>query len=148
MLALTFWRPWDTALLHLGKPIENREWPPPARVVGERIAIHSGLKWDDEGAAEVARLAAADGVPPDVIAAHLHRARSVKGAIIGTVRIARVLRRDALDPTDSLHDSPWFFGSFGWVCSDLVVLREPVPCRGMHKLWRVPPDVERRILAQ
>ena len=49
---LTLWRPWDVAMRDLGKPIENRDWPPPESVQGQLIALHSGKTWDDDGASD------------------------------------------------------------------------------------------------
>lgn len=148
MLALTLHRPWDTAILVLGKPVENRDWPPMPSVVGSRIALHSGLTWDGDGARFIFAQAVADGIPGTVVSNALDQAYRVKGAIIGTVKVAGVLRRDAPHPTDPLHQSPWFFGAFGWVCEQPIVLPGPVPCRGAQKLWKLPADVEARVLAQ
>jgi hypothetical protein len=165
MLALTLWRPWDTALLVLGKPVENRNWPPPMSLVGQRFALHSGKKWDEGGACRVVEISNAAGVAPVVIGAALERAEKLESAIIGTVRLARVIRRvevRELPPhqmgfkgavaysaaQDPLQASPWFFGDFGWVCEDPFLLPEPVPCRGAQKLWKLPPGVEARVLAQ
>ena len=48
--ALTLWRPWAGLVAAKVKPIENRDWPPPDRLIGKRLAIHAGKKWDREGA--------------------------------------------------------------------------------------------------
>ncbi len=42
MLALTLWRPYSWCISHLDKRVENRDWPMPARVLGQRVAIHAG----------------------------------------------------------------------------------------------------------
>lgn len=145
--AITLWRPRDTAILFLGKPVENREWPPPPSIIGERIALHSGKKFDDDGACTVVKLAIASGIPAEVVQVLLERSERVESAIIGTVRIARVLRRDhpqlAADP---LAASPWFFGSFGWVCEEPIAFDEPIPCRGAQGLWHVPSEIAARVL--
>jgi hypothetical protein len=165
MLALTLWRPWDTAILRLGKPVENRNWPPPLHLVGHRFALHCGKKFDEEGACAIVKLAHGAGVPMRTIEEHLSRAETIDSAIIGTVKLARVIRRireEELPPSqmgfagavalslsrDPLQSSPWFFGAFGWVCEEPFVLPEPVPCRGAQKLWKLPTDVEARVLAQ
>lgn len=145
MLALTLWRPWDTAILHLGKPVENRDWPPPASMVGQRFALHSGKKWDKDGAASVADLSGRSLVE---LAPFFHRAMDVHSAVIGTVRLSRVIKPNTLPAMDPLASSPWYFGSYGWVCDDPFPLPKPVPCRGAQRLWRLPPDVEARVLEQ
>ena len=43
MLALTVQQPWATSIAQLGKDVENRSRRPPAKVVGQRIAVHVGL---------------------------------------------------------------------------------------------------------
>ena len=149
MLALTLWRPWDTAMLLLGKPLENRDWPPPPQLIGKRFALHSGRKFDEDGAFTIMKLAYDAGVSAVVIGAALERAEKIESAIIGTVKLGRVLRRVQRSfPLDALANSPWFFGDFGWVCEDPFLLPEPVPCRGAQKLWKMPPDVEARVIAQ
>jgi hypothetical protein len=42
MRGMTFWPEWLWAIQHLGKPIENRPYPPPKTIRGERIALHAG----------------------------------------------------------------------------------------------------------
>ena len=45
-------------------------------------------------------------------------------------------------------ESPWFGGPVGWVLSDIIVLPEPVPCRGAQGLWDIPDDVLEKMRAQ
>lgn len=151
MRALTLWRPWDTAILYLGKPVENREWGPPSNLIGQRIALHSGKKFDEEGACTIVKLChAAQFPPPAFVEACLDRAEKLDSVILGTVRIARVLerRQQHFGAPDPLATSPWFFGSFGWVCEDVIAFPEPVPCKGAQGLWTLPPDVEARVRDQ
>jgi hypothetical protein len=113
----------------------------------------------------VAKLAQGAGVHEDVILAALSRAEALDSAIIGTVRLARVIKRIEVRDMpphqmgfagavayslaqDPLQASPWFFGAFGWVCEHPILFREPIPCRGAQKLWKVPPAVEAKVLAQ
>lgn len=48
MKALTLHQPWATCIAHHGKRVENRTWAPPQSIVGQRIAIHAGMKLDRE----------------------------------------------------------------------------------------------------
>ena len=42
--AITLHQPWAT-LIALGiKSVETRSWPAPARLVGQRIAVHAGKR--------------------------------------------------------------------------------------------------------
>jgi hypothetical protein len=150
LVALTLWRPWDTAIFHLGKPLENRDWPCPPRLIGQRIALHSGKKFDQEGACAIVELAVADGISPKVVEQHLLRAEKLDSVILGTVKIGRCISRaqPRLGSPDPLALSRWFFGKFGWVCEDSFPLPTPVPCRGAQGLWRVPDDIAARVRAQ
>lgn len=143
MLALTLKRPWDAAMVYLDKDIENRKWPPPPGVVGTRIALHAGLGWDDEGEAFIRGL-----IGPAVWLAHKSRSLAFNGGmVLATVKVERVLHRSDL-PLDPKASSRWFFGPYGWVCTERIVLRTPIRCRGMQKLWRLPPEVEAAVIEQ
>jgi hypothetical protein len=148
--ALTLWRPWDTAILYLGKPIENRDWAPPPSVIGQRIALHSGKKFDEAGAVKVVELARFHGITDKVIELMLDRSEKLDSVILGTVRIGSVLSRAqlAFGTPDPLATSPWFFGAFGWVCEEPIAFQEPVPCKGAQGLWTLPPHIEAAVLAQ
>lgn len=50
MRGLTVIEPWAYAICHLDKRIENRSIRPPVHLIGERIAIHAGMKKPDLGA--------------------------------------------------------------------------------------------------
>jgi hypothetical protein len=39
-------------------------------------------------------------------------------------------------------------GRYAWLLADVRRLREPVPCLGWQKLWRVPAEVEAAVRAQ
>lgn len=144
MKALTLWRPWDTAIFFLGKPVENRDWPPPASLVGQRIALHGGKTWDEEGVDTILRLAVRSGLDERLVKSRLAWAKRRPSLILGTVKLARVLR-GAGDP---LSTNPWFFGPVGWVCEDPIAFEEPVPCRGAQRLWTLPTDTEAQVLKQ
>jgi len=131
MMALTLWRPWVYAVTHLGKPIENRTWEAPRRLVGRRFAIHAAKAYSAADAAWIEetfdiRLPPVHEQPTGVVATAVY---------LGTVR---ELGRE---------DNPWYCGPVGWVFDDVVVLDEPIPCRGHLGLWRLPEAVARRLAA-
>lgn len=150
MRALTLWRPWDTAIFYLGKPLENRDWAPPTALIGQRLALHSGKRFDEEGACRVVDLARADGFTEEIITKFLERSERLDSVILGTVKLGRVLARGQmqLGAPDPLMSSRWFFGKFGWVCEDPIAFAEPVPCKGAQGLWSLRPDIEARVLEQ
>ena len=120
MKALTIRQPWAHAILHLGKNIENRKWPPPERLIGKYIAIHAGKGLDRESGLDVAE----------------HEL--VRGAIVGIARIGKVVE-------DSRSRS--FDGPLGWTLHDVRVLPKPIRRNGILGLWNVTPAELRKIRA-
>jgi hypothetical protein len=144
MRALTLWRPWEIAILSGSKTVENRSWPPPKSVIGTRIALHAGKKYDyvsAEAIKQVLGLATIESTP---------------GVIVGTVLIAGYVKigtkgRDGTATSPELLPllkSVWFFGEYGWALQDVRALAKPVPCKGMQGLWVVPPEIEAEVLRQ
>jgi hypothetical protein len=125
---LTLWRPWDWAVLHAGKDVENRDWQPWPRVLGRHIAIHSGLRWDEAGARDLREMGYAIPDPEDWPG----------GVIRGVVRVAGTVTGE--------HWSEWFAGPIGWMLGDPVVF-SPVTCRGRKKLWKLPPETLAAVVA-
>lgn len=130
MKALTLWRPWDQAILYGGKCFENRPWSLWRSMIGERIALHAGKKYDIDGANWMRE----EGfyVPPPVTGSPM--------GITGVVVFDRVIHeREA--PED-----PWFMGPFGWHIGEKHALDEPIPCAGQQGLWNVPDEILERIM--
>ena len=139
MMALTLKHPWPFAVARLGKRIENRIWRPPPSLLkpGDWFALHGGIqprgRDDLEEIAAMARCLIADrghlldlGPGDDV---------TLRDAIIpGVFAVCR------LGPVLTASTDYWFDGPIGLSLLDLVVLPEPVPCRGAQKLWRLPDD--------
>lgn len=132
MRALTLWQPWSWAIARAGKRVENREWKPPAWIIGERIAIHAGKKYDDEAAVDLYNCGL--DVPT--------KSKIVLGAIECTAIVKGWIAEIKKDHPQSF----WFCGPIGWVFGDVIVLPEPIPCRGRQKLWDVPHEIVGAIL--
>lgn len=154
MKCLSLWRPWNEIILH-GEPpkdCENRTWPPPRAVIGTRIALHNGLRY------ELGEWPRGSWTPPGP-------EESPKGAVVG---VATVLgyrderharpRIECVPPWDPrreaavarLHDldlDPYWSGPVGWLFGEKVALA-PVPCRGAQGLFTLPPEVNREVIAQ
>jgi hypothetical protein len=133
MKALTVKQPWPYAIFHLGKPIENRDWD--TRFRGD-IAIHTSKKVSKAdfalSCAAIAHIVGeVDSVPPQNELPH--------GYIVGMVEIVDCI---------STSDSPWFFGDYGFVLANPVLLPEPIPASGALGLWDVPERIEAEILRQ
>lgn len=131
MRALTLIRPWCWAIAHAGKDVENRSWRPPDSIIGHRIAIHSGLKWDAAAASRVAKLSSKMLAPKEDWRG---------GRIVATAKVTGWTVAAA---------SKWAIdGQVHWCLRSVFVLPTPVPCKGAQGLWTVPEDVERQILEQ
>jgi hypothetical protein len=108
-LALAVRQPWAWAIIHAGKPLENRSQGAVRHLVpltGLR-AIHAsaGMTRDEyeEGRDFMATLGVKCPAPADLL----------RGGIIGTVQVTGVIKES---------DSPWFFGPRA------LVLTDPKPC--------------------
>lgn len=136
MYALTLWRPWDQAIIHGPKRVENRTWPPPANLIGETIALHAGARWDKEGLAFMEDL----GFRPA-----LTENAAPKMCIVGVATIASVTR--ATNDLFTSSDDPWAFGPVCWHLKHIRALKEPVPMKGKQGLWALTPDDTERVLS-
>lgn len=151
MLALTLWQPWAWAIAHLpaevAKPVENRDWRPPASVVGTRIALHGGKTYDDDAADDILDITRAAGLR------NLDTSRRGDTGILGTVRLVGVVEErngrlvlvagDWGEVTRERAEA-WFVGRYGWLLDQRRVLDVPIPCRGAQGLWAVTDDVAAR----
>lgn len=136
--ALSVRAPWDHAILHLGKDVENRNRPHSFR---GPLLIHTSTSWQLREVVEamgfIRRIARANGLDSEMATrTSLYERR---GKIVGMV--------DVVDCVTS-SDSPWFFGEFGFTLANPRPLPEPAPCRGMLGFFPVPPDVLERVHAQ
>lgn len=162
MKALTVRQPYAHLIAHHGKWVENRSKPPPKAMIGERIAIHAGLKLDVapeelfifRGGESIQLPAAYPDLPP---------ARElVYGAVIATARIdgwvEEVPHRVATPATEVLTRwgvsaecaleairSEWWIGPFGWVLSEVLPISPPSPCKGALGLWELGRMTDREV---
>lgn len=70
----------------------------------------------------------------------------LRDILIGGIVATAVLDRVVEFGTDDICErDPWFDrmpGNFGWTLRDVIVLPEPIPCRGSQGLWDVNPRKE------
>lgn len=133
MHALTVLQPWAHAILHLGKEVENRCWLPPARLLGQWIAVHAGRRVDTVALAEVRASVGAGRIP-----------ELPTGALLGTVRLtgAHPARSRTCRCGEWAEDQA---GVMHWLLADPRPARTPRPCPGRQKLWIVPADLAARL---
>jgi hypothetical protein len=144
MRALTVMQPWAGAIAYGKKNVENRTWSAPDYIIGQTFAVHAGrsVDWDATAAAWIA----AGLTPYDGIATR--KAWSASLTLGAVVAVARVTA--SCLPWECRGEcSPWAAkGQDHWQLADVRPLPEPVPCRGMLGLWRLPDEVERLVRAQ
>lgn len=152
MRALTLWRPWPDAIIHSSKRIENRDYRPPASLMGEVFALHAGKRYDDPS--EGLRWPLPDDWKPP-------REHECPLGVVAVARLVGVvLPLEMIEvwvpPGASGHvrvtDKPldmrwWSKGAFGWILSEVRALT-PVPCNGMQGVWTLKPDIEAQVRAQ
>ena len=144
MKAITLHQPWAT-LIEMGlKQIETRDWSPPARMIGQRIAIHAGKRMADHADLNVLILTQMRGrygvgwgtkIPIGVMVA-----TAVLGDTLvvvqenpdGSVTAARGDTTKRIEP-DGYGD--FSVGRHLWMLEDIARIDPPVPARGAQKLW-------------
>ena len=148
--AITLHQPWAT-LIALGvKTVETRSWPAPARLLGQRIAVHAGRRL-------VRR-------PDDAIERDLRarwgedwRVIIPTGAVLATAVLTGMAQVKHIDSSSghAVHNDsiefgrtagtgrtpidPWGDFSYGrwlWFLDDVEALPEPVPAVGRQSFWR------------
>lgn len=122
MKALSIRQPWAWCILHGSKPVENRSWWTSYR---GPILIHAAKGMTRDEYEDARDFAASLGVtlPP---AEELPR-----GGIVGRARLVDCVRE---------HDSPWFFGKWGFLLAE----PEPLPFtpfKGALGIFDVPEGV-------
>ena len=138
MKALTLTPPWAFCITHLGKRIENRTWKPPQSLIGQRFAIHGGKVPD--GLSRRQRLFDLLCDIEDEHGITVSRPFSEVLACFGIVATA------VLESATTYSLDPWFDGSgYGWNLKDVIVLPEPIPCKGALGLWNVPEEIAERL---
>lgn len=169
MLALTLWPEWAEAIARLDKRVENRSLgfccQIHQRVGTGWLAIHAGKNIGGRPGfpATVAGMRAlgemvqittgrpvilsrvSSGGRPYAVELSLDGALNSESIVTSAVvAVARV--GDLLPPG---MDWSWKVRESGAVqLTEVVVLAQPVPCRGAQSLWALPPDVEAAVLAQ
>lgn len=151
MPAITIWQPWAGLIIRGIKPIENRTWKPPAKLLGQRIAIHAG-KIYDRHAEEFGHVynAVNHGGGPQSIACH------ELGAVLGTARlfgfvnkesfnnIVRTTARGEANIDRSLVPGfNWWncYLHFGWLLDEVKEFDEPIEAVGHQGIWYwTPPE--------
>lgn len=158
--ALTIHQPWATLIAIGAKCVETRDWPPPANLLGEEILIHAGKHpaGGSTKAAEVSFRRECEEEPflsALLAAGYSNPGEMPRGAVIATARIKRASRMTpesilALEQRNPTERAFGFYdvGRYAWVLDQIRRLEEPVPARGMQKLWRPKVEVVQAVESQ
>ena len=148
--AITLHQPW-ASLIALGlKTVETRSWPAPARLVGQRIAVHAGKRLVRQPGEAIERELWArwgEHWPVNI----------PTGAVVATAVLTDMARVSHIDPSSgqAVHDNsteigcaagrrrtpidPWGDFSPGrwlWFLDDVEALPKPIPAIGRQSFWR------------
>ena len=151
MRALSIKQPWIGAITYGDKRVENRGWPAPDWIIGQRIALAAsrGPDWDapDMAWIESGLMPYRPGDPRKAWTASL-----TLGAIVAVATVTgchpryHICNPTGIPETVCSRWSVW--GQCHWILDDMRLLPEPVPCKGALGLWRLPEDVEKAVRAQ
>ena len=134
MKALTLHRPWDYAIAHGHKCVENRTW---ATAYRGPLLIHAGMKWDQAAADEVFLVS---GV-------WLNERSWPGGRIVALVYVDGCRRRHNMPKIESTMPRGWIEGPWCWLLGRTHLL-DPIPCSGSQRLWTPPQDVLHEVRRQ
>ncbi len=115
---LSIMQPWSWLIVHGFKDIENRDWRPtnPGLKFRGAILIHAGKKMDKDFDYDWAEALIGRQMPRDFDL----------GGIVGACRVVDCV---------TAHDSPWFFGPYGFVLRE--ARRLPFfPCAGQLGFYK------------
>ena len=119
--ALSIKQPWAWAIFH-GKPVENR-----TRYSKYRgpLWIHVGAAFDYEGFYWILENENDLGIR---IPLPVSPSSFPMKAIVGRVNMIDCVKK---------YNSPWFFGPYGFVFEDPIILGEPIPYKGQLGIFDV-----------
>jgi len=135
MKALSIHQPWIDWILHMGKDIENRNWKPPNKMIGQYIALHSSKTYELKAWRDLCVI-----FPKLISVEPSDKNKFTYGAILGVAKIKEIITVQ--------EESPWFQGPYGWVLENVVPLSEPIYCKGYMKLWNISDEIEKEIWKQ
>jgi len=118
MKALTIRQPWAWAITHGYKKFENRTWQTSYR---GPLLIHAGRRFDQEGLDWIKATFPNLPMPEQF----------QQGGFVGMCKLVDVVTESA---------SPWFFGPFGFVLSDVQRV-EFIPWRGQLRIFSAWPQI-------
>ena len=152
LTALTLWPEWLPCFTHLDKRVENRTWPPPARLLGQDLVLHAGKSIGGgkvrKGLTRVQGMARAAGWELEGQGGRSPslrlRARRRETGWEPYERTLPIPRGFAvcvvhLDSADELDRTPWDVpGMWHWRVSNVRLIEPAIAISGRQGLWRMP----------
>lgn len=152
LYALTFWRPWPSAILYAGKNCENRTRPPPRALLGKRIALHAGKRYELAHWPRPVQVTFAGecqtGIVGTALVAGWLDTRRGGHVAVSSGDAPTVERRRAIARLLELNHSQWWAGPVGILFEDVCALEQPIRCNGAQGWWRVPEAEAELVRAQ
>ena len=147
MKAITLWQPWASFVAWGWKTIETRGHRMFASLVGERIAIHAGKKWD-ERAVLVAEpyLTFVQRQLVNIMMGQYQRGNQPRGCIVATAHVCGCRPMGPDDARAAL--CPSGPGRIAYRLKNVRALATPIPCIGLQGMWNVPQSIENQIRLQ
>lgn len=143
MKAFTVWQPWATLIAIGAKPFEFRGWKPPAAYVGQRIAIHAGMRLVTRRELEelrrlvwlMAGMQSTRLIPaltePILTAAIDNPGLLPRGSIVATAILGEAVLNEAGDNDSDRKEH----ATFAWPMLDVVEMRPPIAATGKQGFW-------------
>lgn len=128
---LSIRQPWVWGIFFAGKEVENRDW---ATKVRGRVLVHASAGMTrDEWHRFLDTAHTISYQRPFQSGLALPAFKNLpRGCLFGGVTITDCVEE---------HESPWFFGRYGFVLADPKPLPAPIPYKGKLGFFRVPASV-------
>lgn len=130
MKALSIRQPWAWAIINAGKTVENRDWKPDGpnmrearRLQNSDIALHAGKGMTRQEYLDY--IETARGIlHPTAVAQTPEREDLERGGIVAVARFVGIIhidveRYETRPELDAALRSPWFFGPYGLVFTNV-----------------------------
>lgn len=156
MKALTLWQPWASLIAANRKPFETRSWPPPAALIGERIAIHAAARrpitdldedligtLEDEFGGHWWRDIPRGAIVCTAVMRNAYQVLTGRIDSCGCVDLGRrVPGSDDLCGVTVDAFGDYRQGRWLWHLTDVVPIDPPLPARGYQGIWEWAPPID------
>ena len=145
LYAISLWQPWASFIAIGVKPFETRDWPPPAKLIGQRIAIHAAKKTVDRDDREWASRVGAVDLPLGVmvctatLAGAYRCGQDPERPWILRITEKRSLLAPDLDTIKVDEYGDYSPGRWAWLLTQIEPCEPPISARGAQGFWKWVP---------